>query len=127
MDFLVRAHEERAAAISGRLTRGWDPAAVRKMPPPIIVRRYDQSQLDYFEAKIADVDSNGMSCPRCNAWAPLVSTLAALQDLAALLDGKIESEIRTWDCGICGHFRWQPADDGHRTTGNFVYERDERG
>lgn len=119
VDFLVLAHTERMEAIQSRLKHEIDPTMLRQMPKPVIVRRYDQGELDQLEAKITDNWADGGKyCPLCRVWCPLVETKTGKR--RSIFDSSLEDEepIEVWECSEHGRFTLSPAD------GSPVFEKE---
>lgn len=127
-DFLVMAHEERYAAIRGKLRYVTDPGQIRRMPQAEFTRRYDTSDIAQFEALITkDWQPGGHNCPRCGCWsAPMVDGQrivreVKLEDLFEP-DENIDDEEKTWDCGRCGPFTRSKTRTGQL---RFVFKEDQ--
>lgn len=143
VDFLVNAHEERYAAIRAKLKFMTTARQIREMPKASIIRRYDTSDLNQFEAHLAqDWKEDGIECPRCDSWCepkPNADTLYMdevaislpeldLTDktLQSLFDMDIKPLLVTkhFDCGRCGPFARITKNENKQTETRFEYEND---
>lgn len=146
VDFLLFAHDERYESMRGRLKYLTSAEQVRAMPRPEIIRRYDTSDLQQFEADLSPQwKAEGATCPRCGAWAEskgedaiqLGTATAKIselklspKELASLFDSLDVEEVATtrrkWDCGRCGVFTRIESKKGKEVSLHFEYENDKK-
>ncbi len=146
VDFLVYAHEERVAALSGRLSFVTTAEQIQRMPKPEIVRRYDTSELAQLEAAVAQHwKTDGMLCPRCGTLSEhkpdgVTLNLDGQSAKASKFELKVEdlnelfktegsdglSVERVWECGYCGKFKRIETKKGGKISIHFEYEEDKK-
>lgn len=124
-DFLVAAHEERMAHVHAKLKYSTDPTAMRNMPKPEIVRRYDMGRFDQLEANITtEWTADGRACPRCGAYSekcgPGTIRKRPVRSLDDLFE-PAETAVETWNCPSCGLFSKLTEAEG---TTRIVFSED---
>ena len=146
VDFLLFAHEERYAALQGRLSFTVTAEQIQRMPKAEITRRYDTSGLSQFEANLSHGwKADGVWCPRCGSWsehkqAKLLlgedtwdatdtlglkpSALTHLFKIKPTSADEVTIVELQWECGNCGVFKRVDERKGRNFTTHFEFDED---